>query len=92
MRDRDYWVLLHSEQIGLTGGGMETRVTLRPGEKGTKALVAEHGDRLICVRSVTTPRRECATRPWNWWWSKYLGSLADATLIRSSGRGGHRVW
>jgi hypothetical protein len=50
MRDRDYWVLLHSEQIGLKGGGMETRVTLRPGEKGTKALVAEHGDRLICVR------------------------------------------
>jgi hypothetical protein len=50
MRNRDYWVLLHSEQIGSTGGGMETRVTLRPGEKGTKALVAEYGDRLICVR------------------------------------------
>lgn len=29
---------------------METRVTLRPGEKGTKALVAEYGHRLICVR------------------------------------------
>ena len=29
---------------------METRVTLRPGEKGTKALVAEYGRRLICVR------------------------------------------
>jgi len=50
MRNRDYWVLLHSEQIGSTGGSMETRVTLRPGEKGTKALVAEYGDRLICVR------------------------------------------
>ena len=29
---------------------MQTRVTLRPGEKGTKALVEEHGDRLVCVR------------------------------------------
>ena len=29
---------------------METRVTLRPGEKSTKALVAEHGHRLVCVR------------------------------------------
>ena len=50
MRNRDYWILLQSEPVGLTGGGMETRVTLRPGEKGTKALVAEHGQRLICVR------------------------------------------
>ena len=29
---------------------MEARVTLRPGSKGTKALTAEFGDRLICVR------------------------------------------
>lgn len=29
---------------------METRVTLRPGSKGTKALTTEFGDRLICVR------------------------------------------
>ena len=50
MRNRDYWILLHSEPIGLTGGSMETRVTLRPGEKGTKGLVAEYGERLICVR------------------------------------------
>ena len=50
MRDKDYWILLHSEQVGSTGGSMETRVTLRPGEKGTKALVAEYGHRLVCVR------------------------------------------
>ena len=50
MQGKDYWILLHSEQIGLTGGKMETRVTLRPGEKGTKALVKEHGLRLVCVR------------------------------------------
>jgi hypothetical protein len=50
MRDRDYWILLHTEQVSSTGGAMETRVTLRPGEKGTKALMAEYGHRLICVR------------------------------------------
>ena len=50
MKNRDYWILLHSEQVGLTGGKMETRVTLRPGEKGTRALVQEHGHRLVCVR------------------------------------------
>ena len=31
MINRDYWILLHSEQIGLAGGRMESRVTLRPG-------------------------------------------------------------
>ena len=50
MRDKDYWILLHSEQAGLVGGKMETRVTLRPGEKGIKALVQEHGQRLVCMR------------------------------------------
>ncbi len=29
---------------------METRLTLRAGQKGTKRLIAEHGDRLVCVR------------------------------------------
>jgi hypothetical protein len=29
---------------------MGTGVTLRPGEKGTKALVAEYGHRIVCVR------------------------------------------
>ena len=29
---------------------MEIRVTLRPGEKGTKALVQEHGSRLLWAR------------------------------------------
>ena len=39
---------------------MEARVTLRPGAKGTKALTAEFGDRLICVRyryDITGKRR-----------------------------------
>lgn len=29
---------------------MRIRQTLRPGQRGTKQLVAEHGDRLVCVR------------------------------------------
>lgn len=29
---------------------MEVRLTLRPGQRGTKKLVARYGDRLICVR------------------------------------------
>ena len=29
---------------------MQTRLTLKPGQKGTKALQAEYGDRLVCVR------------------------------------------
>lgn len=29
---------------------METRVTLRPGAKGTKKLVEKFGDQLLCVR------------------------------------------
>jgi hypothetical protein len=36
--------------IGLIGGRMETRVTLRPGSKGTKKLVTQYGERLVCVR------------------------------------------
>ena len=29
---------------------MEIRLTLKPGQKGTKKLVAEYGERLVCVR------------------------------------------
>ncbi len=29
---------------------MDVRTTLRPGDKGTKAMVSRFGDRLICVR------------------------------------------
>jgi hypothetical protein len=29
---------------------MQTRLSLRPGQKGTKKLVAEYGDRLVAVR------------------------------------------
>jgi len=29
---------------------LTTRLKLKPGQKGTKKLVAEHGDALVCVR------------------------------------------
>ncbi len=29
---------------------METRLTLAPGQNGTKKLVAQYGERLVCVR------------------------------------------
>lgn len=39
---------------------MDVRTTLRPGDKGTKAMVSRFGDRLVCVRyryDKTTRRR-----------------------------------
>ena len=29
---------------------MRTRLHLKPGQKGTKQLLAQYGDRLVCVR------------------------------------------
>jgi hypothetical protein len=43
-------ILSSTHQIGVTGGRMETRVTLKPGDKGTKRMVERFGERLICVR------------------------------------------
>lgn len=31
---------------------METRTTLRPGQKGTRKLAARFGERLVCVRNL----------------------------------------
>ena len=45
-----YVFLESTHPIGLTGGRMETRVTLKPGSKGTKKLVTQFGERLVCVR------------------------------------------
>ena len=49
MKVRDL-ILGSSQQVGITGGRMETRVTLKPGDKGTKSMVERFGERLICVR------------------------------------------
>ncbi len=41
----------NNEQIiGYAGCAMITRLKLKPGQKGTKKLAAEHGDALVCVR------------------------------------------
>jgi hypothetical protein len=29
--------------------GMQTRLTLKPGQKGTNKLIAEYGDPLVCI-------------------------------------------
>ena len=43
---------------------METRLTLRPGDKGTRKLVERFGARLVRVRYLyTTPRAAGASRP-----------------------------
>jgi len=53
---------------------MRTRLHLKPGQKGTKRLVAEYGDRLVCVRYRYDPERKkrfktveliVAERDWN---------------------------
>lgn len=35
---------------------METRVSLKPGDKGTKRLHAQYGDKLVCVRYRYDPK------------------------------------
>jgi len=62
MRDKSYTLLLHSDQRGLTGSKMETRVSLRPGEKGTKVLVQQHENRPFACATATMPRAARATR------------------------------
>ena len=37
---------------------METRLTLRPGQNGTKKLVAQYGERLIRVRYLYDAKRQ----------------------------------
>lgn len=53
---------------------METRLSLAPGQNGTKKLLARYGDRLVCVRYRYDPERNVRhktveliveTTPWN---------------------------
>lgn len=37
---------------------MQTRLTLKPGQKGTRKLQKEYGDRLVCVRYRYDARRK----------------------------------
>ena len=44
---------------------MEARVTLRPGQRGTKKLVRRFGERLICVRYCYDASNERASPRWS---------------------------
>jgi hypothetical protein len=57
MEHHDRFILLSAHDLGATGGKMETRVTLRPGDRGTKKLVREFGQKLLCVRYPYDPVR-----------------------------------
>ncbi len=37
---------------------MHTRLTRKPGQKGTKKLVAQYGDKLVCVRYRYDPQKK----------------------------------
>lgn len=37
---------------------MQTRLTLKPGQKGTKKLIAEYGDQLVCIRYRYDPQKK----------------------------------
>lgn len=37
---------------------LKTKLTLRPGQRGTKQLLAQYGDRLVCVRYRYDPQRQ----------------------------------
>jgi hypothetical protein len=56
------------------GGEMETRLSLAPGQNGTKKLLARYGERLVCVRYRYDAARKVRhktveliveTAPWN---------------------------
>ncbi len=38
---------------------METRLTRRPGQAGTKKYLARYGERLVCVRYLYDERNRC---------------------------------
>ena len=59
---------------GMPAGTMRTRLHLKPGQRGTKLLLAQYGDRLVCVRYRYDARRRkrfktveliVAEREWN---------------------------
>jgi len=37
---------------------MQTRLTLKPGQKGTKKLIAEYGDQLVCIQYRYDPQKK----------------------------------
>ncbi len=65
---------------------MNTRLTLKPGQRGTKKLVDEYGDRLLYVRYRYDPKRKrrfktveviVAEIPW----APRLGRISRKTIV-----------
>ncbi len=50
MRPLNELILDGTHPVKLGEAGMQTWVTLRPGDKGTRKLVQKFGDQLLCVR------------------------------------------
>jgi hypothetical protein len=70
---------------------METRLTLAPGQNGTKKLATQYGDRLICVRYRYDERRKVRhktveliieTAPWNPGARNARRALTDMVYVR----------
>ncbi len=49
---------LPADAFVMKEGDMETRLSLAPGQNGTKKLLARYGDRLVCVRYRYDPERK----------------------------------
>ena len=45
-----YWVMSETNGHSRNLSALKTKLTLRPGRRGTKQLQAQYGDRLACVR------------------------------------------
>jgi len=83
MRDKNCSIVLHGEQVGLTRGKAETRVSLRRGEKGAKTLVQEHGNRLVCVRHRYDVEARVRCETWHRWWNQSPGVPLSASPCRT---------
>ncbi len=44
---------------------VRTRSHFNPGHRGTKQLLAQYGDRLVCVRYRYDAQRKTRSRPWS---------------------------
>jgi hypothetical protein len=72
---------------------METRVTLRPGDKGTKKLVQEFGQKLLCVRYRYDPVKRMRHKTVELVVESARGTLRGSPWMVASGRvGAHRFW
>jgi len=64
---------------------LKTQAHLKPGQKGTKKLMARYADALLCLRYRHDKDRGVRMKTWNLSWKKRRGRLRpDSALPRSS--------